>query len=91
MSRLLYPASPDVWPISGRAPQSRQDAGQGPAGVWAAPGRRMADIWIVWVVQNLARRPPDVCDALPDIGQASADLLAISLRCETPHQVLSPS
>ncbi len=53
---------------------------------------RLTDIWIVWVVQNLARHPPDVCDALPDIGQAlSTDLLAISLQCKTPHQVLSPS
>ena len=34
---------------------------------------------VVWVVQNLAQRPPDVCDALPEIGQASADLLSISL------------
>ena len=34
------------------------------------PTWRLVDIWIV---QNLARRPPEVCDALPDIGQASAD------------------
>ena len=82
-------------PMSGRFPAGRRKVGRTPgrrlSGVWAAPGRRMADTWIVWVVQNLAWRPPDVCDALPDIGQASADLLAISLRCETPHQVLSPS
>ena len=58
--------------------------------VWQAmPGRfygraltSLTDIWIVWVFQNLARRPPDVCDALPDIRQASTNLLAIRLRSE---------
>ena len=58
------------------------------AGRRPASERRLTDIWIVWVVQNLARHPPDVCDALPDIGQASTDLLAIRLRWETPQCVL---
>ena len=46
----------------------------------AMPDRRLTDIWIILVVQSLARHPSDVCDALPDIGQASTDLLAIRLR-----------
>ena len=33
------------------------------ASVW-----RLPVIWIVRVVQKLARNPPDLCDALPDIG-----------------------
>jgi len=41
--------------------------------------------------ENEARCLLDVCDALPDIGQALTDLLAIKWSEETPHQVLSPS
>ena len=51
-----------------------------PGAVKSASGRRLTDIWIVWVVQNCARCSPDVCDALTDIDQASTDLLAIRLR-----------
>ena len=44
-----------------------QYIGQAPAERQSDTARTPADIWIVWVVQKLARRPPDVCDALPDI------------------------
>ena len=41
----------------------------------------MADIWIVWVVQKLARRPPDVCDCCaghrPGIGRFIGDQFAM--------------
>ena len=56
--------------------------GRTPSRAQPASGRHLTDIWIVWVVQNLARHPPNVCDDLTDI---------VRLQWETPHQVLSPS
>jgi len=76
-------------PYIGRAPPSLPDAGRSPAGVRTVSGRHPAGAWPIYGCSKFI--PPDVCDGLPDIGQASADVLAISLRCETPHQVLSPS
>ena len=47
------------------------------AGRQTGLGRRLTDLWIVWVVQNLARHTPDVCDALPDIGRFIGDQIAM--------------
>ena len=57
-----------------------RQVGRTPGRARSASGRRLNDIGIVWVVQHLARHPPDVCDALQDNGQASTDSLAIRLR-----------
>ena len=50
-------------PYIGQAQSGRRQVG------WTPDEWCLGDIWIVWVVQKLTRRPPDVCDALPDIGR----------------------
>jgi len=50
--------------------------------------RHLIDIRIVWDVQNLARRPPDVCGHRPGIARFIGDQIAMGI---TPTDRLEAS